>query len=109
MVFEEQKEGMLYLTSIDPNIDNDSIQYSNFFEEGKSDLVPKDETDYTEERLELYNVQYFTGDGSTTTFTLNATGTDCSWFSSIYIDNVRKTAFEDYTCIRHDFDIFLLQ
>ena len=33
-------EGMLYLTSIDPNVDNDSIQYSNFFEEGKSDSVP---------------------------------------------------------------------
>ena len=35
-------DGMLYLTSIDPNVDNGSIQYSNYFEEGKSDLVPKD-------------------------------------------------------------------
>ena len=58
-------EGMLYLTSIDPNVDNDSIQYSNFFEEGKSDSVPKDGSNYTEERLEIFNVQYFTGDGST--------------------------------------------
>ena len=89
-------EGMLYLTSIDPNVDNESIQYSNFYEEGKSDLVPKDGTDYTEERLELYNVQYFTGDGSTLTFTLNATGMTADGIA-VYVDNVRKTAFADYS------------
>jgi hypothetical protein len=89
-------DGMLYLTSIDPNIDNESIQYSNFFEEGKSDLVPKDGTDYTEERLELFNVQYFTGDGSTLTFTLNATGMTADGIA-VFVDNVRKTAFADYS------------
>ena len=89
-------EGMLYLTSIDPNVDNDSIQYSNFFEEGKSDLVPKDGSNYTEERLEIFNIQYFTGDGSTLTFTLNATGMTADGIA-VYIDNVRKTAFADYT------------
>ena len=89
-------EGMLYLTSIDPNVDNDSIQYSNFFEEGKSDSVPKDGSNYTEERLEIFNVQYFTGDGSTLTFTLNATGMTDDGIA-VYIDNVRKTAFADYT------------
>ena len=41
MVFVEHQMGMLYLTSIDPNVDNASIQYSNYFEPGKSDLVPK--------------------------------------------------------------------
>ena len=50
-------DGMLYLTSIDPNVDNESIQYSNYHEEGKSDLVPKDGSDYVEERLELINVE----------------------------------------------------
>tara|TARA_Y100000114_G_scaffold102981_1_gene96100 strand:+ start:158 stop:769 length:612 start_codon:yes stop_codon:yes gene_type:complete len=89
-------EGMLYLTSIDPNVDNESIQYSNFFEEGKSDSVPKDGTDYTEERLELFNVQYFTGDGSTLTFTLNATGMNANGIA-VFVDNVRKTAFSDYS------------
>ena len=89
-------EGMLYLTSIDPNVDNESIQYSNFFEEGKSDSVPKDGTDYTEERLELFNVQYFTGDGSTLTFTLNATGMNANGIA-VFVDNVRKTAFADYS------------
>ena len=89
-------DGMLYLTSIDPNVDNESIQYSNFFEEGKTDSIPKDGTDYTEERLELYNVQYFTGDGSTLTFTLNATGMTANGIA-VYVDNVRKTAFADYS------------
>ena len=94
--FRRTPEGMLYLTSIDPNVDNDSIQYSNFFEEGKSDSVPKDGSNYTEERLEIFNVQYFTGDGSTLTFTLNATGMTADGIA-VYIDNVRKTAFADYT------------
>ena len=89
-------EGMLYLTSIDPNVDNDSIQYSNFFEEGKSDSVPKDGSNYIEERLEIFNIQYFSGDGSTLTFTLNATGMTADGIA-VYIDNVRKTAFADYT------------
>ena len=89
-------DGMLYLTSIDPNVDNESIQYSNFYEEGKSDLVPKDGSDYVEERLELFNVQYFTGDGSTLTFTLNATGMNADSIA-VFVDNVRKTAFTDYS------------
>lgn len=89
-------DGMLYLTSIDPNVDNASIQYSNYFEPGKSDLVPKDGSDYTEERLEMYNVQYFTGDGSTLTFTLNATGMTAEGLA-VFFDGVRKTAYDDYS------------
>ena len=89
-------EGMLYLTSIDPNVDNATIEFSNFFEDGKADLVPKDGSDYTEERLELFNVQYFTGDGSTLTFTLNATGMTADGIA-VFVDNVRKTAFADYS------------
>ena len=91
------KEGMLYLSSTDPNSESDDITLSTFTEPGKSDLVPKDgETSYTDERLELFNVQYFTGDGSTLTFTLNATGMTADGIA-VYIDNVRKTAFADYT------------
>ena len=89
-------EGMLYLTSIDPNVDNATIEFSNFFEDGKSDLVPKDGSDYVDERLELFNVQYFTGDGSTLTFTLNATGMNANGIA-VFEDNVRKTAFADYS------------
>ena len=89
-------EGMLYLTSIDPNVDNATIEFSNFFEDGKSDLVPKDGSDYTEERLELFNVQTYTGDGSTLTFTLNASGITADGIA-VYINNTRQTAFSDYT------------
>ena len=89
-------EGMLYLTSIDPNVDNATIEFSNFFEDGKSDLVPKDGLDYVDERLELFNVQYFTGDGSTLTFTLNATGMTAEGIS-VFIDGVRKVAYDDYS------------
>ena len=45
------KEGLLYLTSIDPNSESTGIQFSNFVEQGKSDLVPKDGTDYVDERI----------------------------------------------------------
>ena len=89
-------DGMLYLTSIDPNTDSDSIQYSNYFEPGKSDTVPKDGSDYVEERLELFNTQYFTGDGSTLTFTLNATGMTAEGLA-VFFDGVRKTAYNDYS------------
>ena len=89
-------DGMLYLTSIDPNVDNESIEYSNYFEPGKSDSVPKDGSDYTDERLELFNVQYFTGDGSTLTFTLNATGMTAEGLA-VFFDGVRKTAYIDYS------------
>ena len=90
------KEGMLYLTSIDPNNSKEDIKKSNFFEPGKADLVPNDETDYTEQRLTLTNVQYFTGDNSTTTFTINQTGFATEQLA-VFKDNVRQVAFEDYT------------
>mgnify|MGYP001455165703 CR=1 FL=1 len=90
------QDGMLYLTSIDPNTEKADIQISNFFESGKSDLVPNDgETSYIEERLELFNVQYFTGDNSTTAFTLNASGILPEGVA-VFLDGVRKTAYADY-------------
>ena len=89
-------EGMLYLTSFDPNTESGAIQFSNYFESGKSDLVPKDETDYTEERLELINVQYFTGDNSTTTFTLNASGMTAEGIA-VFVNGTRKEAYADYS------------
>jgi len=88
------KEGMLYLTTIDPNSSKVEIKKSNWFEPGKTDNV--DETkSYTTERLSLYNVQYFTGDNSTLSFTLNTTGYATEQLA-VFIDNVRQTAFEDY-------------
>ena len=90
------KEGLLYLTSIDPNSESAGIQFSNYIEQGKSDLVPKDGTDYVDERLELFNVQYFTGDGSTSTFTLNASGITADGVA-VFKGDTRMTAFTDYT------------
>ena len=91
-------EGMLYLTSINPNSnDRGDIQVSDSFEPGKSDLVPKDgSTDYTEERLELFNVQYFTGDNSTVSFTLNANDIKPEG-AAVFVDGVRNIAYSDYT------------
>ena len=91
-------EGMLSLTSINPNSnDRGDIQVSDSFEPGKSDLVPKDgSTDYTEERLELFNVQYFTGDNSTVSFTLNANDIKPEG-AAVFVDGVRKIAYSDYT------------
>ena len=89
------QDGMLYLTNIDPNKDSESVQYSNFFESGKSDSVPKDGTDYTEERLELFNTQFFVGDNSTTGFTLNANNIPTENLV-VFKDNVLLTPFTDY-------------
>ena len=90
------KEGLLYLTSIDPNSESTGIQFSNFVEQGKSDLVTKDGTAYVDERLELFNVQYFTGDGSTSSFTLNASGITADGVA-VFKGDTRMTAFTDYT------------
>ena len=92
------KEGMLYLTHVVRETSSDSFEVSKFHEDGKSDLLPKDgETNYTQERLELINVQQFTGDGSTKTFTLSNdmdTNTDRL---AVFVDNIRKTAHTDFT------------
>ena len=50
------KEGMLYLTNVNPISSNDAIQVSNYYEDGKSDAVGRDQTDYVEERLEMIDV-----------------------------------------------------
>lgn len=91
------QDGMLYLSSIDPNSETDEITVSKYYEEGKSDLVPKDgSTDYVDERLELINVQTFTGDGSTLAFSLSTSGLLIDRIA-VFVDGVRKDAFTDYT------------
>ena len=92
------QDGMLYLTTIDTNKDSENVQYSNFFESGKSDSVPKDGSDYTEERLELFNTQFFIGDNSTTGFTLNANNIPTENLV-VFKDNVLLTPFTDYQII----------
>ena len=90
------KEGMLYLTSINPN-EVGEICFSTYVEEGKSDAVPKDGTDYVEERVEIYNCMKFTGDGSTTAFTLNANMGTFEHRLYVVCDGVRSDGNLDYT------------
>jgi len=90
------KEGMCYLSSINPNVGAEHIVVSNYYEDGKSDSVARDEGDYLEERLEMFEVQYFTGDGATKQFTLstpvlNETRIAC------FMDGVRQEAYSTYT------------
>ena len=90
------KEGMLYLTTVNPN-EGGTVGFSTFEEEGKSDIVPKDGTDYVEERLEFFNCHEFIGDGSTTTFTLNVNMGTFGHRLYVSIDDVRKDGNVDYT------------
>ena len=62
---------MLYLTSVNPNLGNETIEVSKFYEDGKSDFVGRDQQDYVDERLEMYDVNYFTTDGSAYQFTIS--------------------------------------
>ena len=90
------QDGMLYLTTIDRQTSTDEIAVSKYYEEGKTDLVPKDGTDYVEERLETFNDETFTGDGSTKVFNLSTSGLTITGIV-VYVDGTLKTAFTDYT------------
>ena len=90
-------EGMLYLSTIDRETSTDEIEVSKFYEEGKSDLVPKDgQTNYTEEREEYYNGQVFAGDGSDTTFTLNTSIADV-YGLAVWVNDIKKQPGSDFS------------
>ena len=90
------KEGMLYLTSVNPNQSNDAIEVSKYFEDGKSDAVGRDQTDYVEERLEMLNVQYFTGDGSTKAFTISNPVLNETRLA-LFLDGVKQQPYSDWS------------
>ena len=87
---------MLYLTSVDPNSSNESIEVSKYFEDGKSDAVGRDQTDYVEERLEMLNVQYFTGDCSTKAFTISSPVLNETRLA-LFLDGVKQIPFTDWS------------
>lgn len=92
------REGMLYLTSIDRQNSTDEITISTHTEDGKSDLVPNDgQTNYVDERLEMINVQTFTGDGSDKTFTLNVNMGTLGNRLAVFVDGVRQDLNTHYT------------
>jgi len=94
------KEGMLYLTSIDRQNSTDEITISTHTEDGKSDLVPNDgQTNYVDERLEMTNVQTFTGDGSDKTFTININMKTHGNRLAVFVDGVRQDLNTHYTVL----------
>ena len=90
------KDGMLYLTSVNPNKGNETIEVSKFYEDGKSDFVGRSETDYVDERLEMFDVSYFTTDGSAFEFTVSTPVLNESRIA-VFSDGVRQDAYSTYT------------
>ena len=101
------KEGMLYLTSINPNKGNETIEVSKFYEDGKSDFVGRGETDYVDERLEMFDVNYFTSDGSAYQFTISTPVLNESRIA-VFLDGVQQVPFSDFTLVNNTVVTFTL-
>ena len=101
------KDGMLYLTSINPNKGNETIEVSKFYEDGKSDFVGRAETDYVDERLEMFDVNYFTTDGSAFEFTIGTPVLNESRIA-VFLDGVQQVPFSDFTLVNNTVITFTL-
>ena len=101
------KEGMLYLTSVNPNIGSETIEVSKYYEDGKSDFVARAETDYVDERLEMFDVNYFTTDGSAYQFTISTPVLNESRIA-VFLDGVQQVAFSDFTLVNNTVVTFTL-
>jgi len=101
------KDGMLYLTSVNPNKGNETIEVSKFFEDGKSDFVGRAETDYVDERLEMFDVNYFTTDGSAFEFTIGTPVLNESRIA-VFLDGVQQVPFSDFTLVNNTVVTFTL-
>ena len=101
------KDGMLYLTSVNPNKGNETIEVSKFFEDGKSDFVGRAETDYVDERLEMFDVSYFTTDGTAYQFTISTPVLNESRIA-VFLDGVQQVPFSDFTLVNNTVVTFTL-
>ena len=101
------KDGMLYLTSVNPNKGNETIEVSKFFEDGKSDFVGRSETDYVDERLEMFDVNYFTSDGTAFEFTIGTPVLNESRIA-VFLDGVQQVPFSDFTLVNNTVVTFTL-
>ena len=101
------KDGMLYLTSVNPNKGNETIEVSKFFEDGKSDFVGRAETDYVDERLEMFDVNYFTSDGTAFEFTIGTPVLNESRIA-VFLDGVQQVPFSDFTLVNNTVVTFTL-
>ena len=98
---------MLYLTSVNPNKGNETIEVSKFYEDGKSDFVGRSETDYVDERLEMFDVNYFTTDGSAYQFTISTPVLNESRIA-VFLDGVQQVPFSDFTLVNNTVVTFTL-
>jgi len=101
------KDGMLYLTSVNPNKGNETIEVSKFYEDGKSDFVGRSETDYVDERLEMFDVNYFTSDGTAYQFTISTPVLNESRIA-VFLDGVQQVPFSDFTLVNNTVVTFTL-
>ena len=101
------RDGMLYLTSINPNKGNETIEVSKFYEDGKSDFVGRGETDYVDERLEMFDVNYFTSDGTAFEFTIGTPVLNESRIA-VFLDGVQQVPFSDFTLVNNTVVTFTL-
>ena len=101
------KDGMLYLTSVNPNKGNETIEVSKFYEDGKSDFVGRAETDYVDERLEMFDVNYFTSDGTAFEFTIGTPVLNESRIA-VFLDGVQQVPFSDFTLVNNTVVTFTL-
>ena len=101
------KDGMLYLTSVNPNKGNETIEVSKFYEDGKSDFVGRSETDYVDERLEMFDVNYFTSDGTAYEFTITTPVLNESRIA-VFLDGVQQVPFSYFTLVNNTVITFTL-
>ena len=101
------KDGMLYLTSINPNKGSEGIEVSKYYEDGKSDFVARAETDYVDERLEMFDVSYFTTDGTAYQYTISTPVLNESRIA-VFLDGVQQVAFSDFTLVNNTVVTFTL-
>ena len=101
------KDGMLYLTSVNPNKGNETIEVSKFYEDGKSDFVGRSETDYVDERLEMFDVNYFTSDGTAFEFTIGTPVLNESRIA-VFLDGVQQVPFSDFRLVNNTVVTFTL-
>tara|TARA_B100000427_G_scaffold306323_1_gene292976 strand:- start:67 stop:696 length:630 start_codon:yes stop_codon:yes gene_type:complete len=101
------KDGMLYLTSVNPNKGSETIEVSKYYEDGKSDYVARAETDYVDERLEMFDVSYFTTDGSTYQYTIGTPVLNESRIA-VFLDGVKQEPFTDFILVNNTVVTFTL-
>ena len=87
-------EGLLYYTKVDKDsTDTIDVQGANPSDLNGNEQLPQN---YTEADIEFSSVQYFSGDGSDTTFDLTIPPFDTTRFT-VFVNNIEQKADEHFT------------